>query len=304
VAGFLVDPHGQPLDVQSTVTEGVAGPAMQFFRRAPAPGRWSVIVFLNAPIDGARLEEPFTGRIDFAPFRVEAAGLPSSATTVLPAGRPVTATFSFVNTGSARKDFFADARLNQRTALRLLGGDVTGVGLPMAITAQPHFLVPTGTDQLVVAAHGTVPVVMDVTALNGSPDRLGMSLPGNYAVAQASAPELAPGFWFAIPEAIGPFPPEGVGAATVDLGALAESFAFDPAVVANSGDAWRQSVDATAPYTPLRLDPGQSGTITLTITPSGPRGTVVRGFVALDTLNLTTLSGDEPTTIPYEYRIG
>ena len=54
----------------------------------------------------------------------------------------------------------------------------------------------------------------------------------------------------------------------------------------------------------MTLGPGQSGTITLTITPSGRKGTVVRGFVAVDTFNLLSLSGDEVTLIPYAYRVG
>ncbi len=73
---------------------------------------------------------------------------------------------------------------------------------------------------------------------------------------------------------------------------------------ASSGDVWAQSVNASAPYTPLSLDPGQSGTITLTFTPSAPKGTVVRGFVAVDTFSLVTFSGDELINIPYAYQVG
>ena len=47
----------------------------------------------------------------------------------------------------------------------------------------------------------------------------------------------------------------------------------------------------------------QTGQITLTFTPSGHRGQVVRGFIDVDTFNLASLSGDKVTTIPYEYKI-
>ncbi len=60
---------------------------------------------------------------------------------------------------------------------------------------------------------------------------------------------------------------------------------FDCAISASTGDAWAQTVNASAPYTPMTLAPGQSGTITLTITPNAPKGTVVRGFIAVDTFN-------------------
>ena len=55
---------------------------------------------------------------------------------------------------------------------------------------------------------------------------------------------------------------------------------------------WAQSVDPTAPYTPLTLGPGDSGKITLTITPNAQKGTVVRGFIDVDTFNLVSFSGD------------
>jgi hypothetical protein len=263
------------------------------------------VVSLSPAQDGARFREPFTGRISFTPPAIAASGLPDSPSTVLPAGRPINATITVTNSGNSTKDFFADARLDHRTVLSLLGADVNVVSLPLSLTVQPNFFVPPGTDRLLVAAQGTVPIVMDIAAQFGSPDLVGTSLPGNFAVAQATARELAPTAWFALPEARGPFPPGGVTGATVNLAALAATNAFDPAVSASSGDAWLAlSVDPNAPYSPLTLAPRQSGTITLTITPNAPKGTVIRGFVAVDTLNLASFSGDELLVIPYTYRVG
>jgi len=90
----------------------------------------------------------------------------------------------------------------------------------------------------------------------------------------------------------------------VNLAAVANTNPFDSAVSASSGDAWAQSVDPTAPYTPLSLGPGQTGTITLTITPNAPKGTVVRGFLGVDTFNLAVDGGDELVNIPYSYTVG
>jgi hypothetical protein len=92
--------------------------------------------------------------------------------------------------------------------------------------------------------------------------------------------------------------------ATVNLAAVANTNPFDAAVSASSGDVWAQSVNASAPYTPLSLGPGQTGTITLTFTPSAPKGTVVRGFIGVDTFNLATDAGDELINIPYTYTVG
>ena len=49
------------------------------------------------------------------------------------------------------------------------------------------------------------------------PDYLGFELPGNSNVAIAASPELAPNQWFAIPEAKGPIPPNGIGNATMNV---------------------------------------------------------------------------------------
>jgi hypothetical protein len=90
----------------------------------------------------------------------------------------------------------------------------------------------------------------------------------------------------------------------VNLAAVANTNPFDPAVSASTGDIWASSVDPTASYTPLSIGPGGARTITLTITPTAPKGKVVRGFVAVDTFNPATASGDELTMIPYTYTVG
>jgi hypothetical protein len=153
-------------------------------------------------------------------------------------------------------------------------------------------------------AQANVPITMETSFFSGDPDVGGVSF-GKAAVATLSAPELAPGFFFGLPEPTGPFPPGGVsGGAKASLAALARTNPFDPAVSADTGDVWAQSVDPNAQYAPLTLGPGGSGKIALTFTPSGRKGTVVRGFVAMDTFNLVSLSGDEVSVIPYAYTIG
>jgi hypothetical protein len=181
---------------------------------------------------------------------------------------------------------------------------VNAVPLPLSLTAQPNWLVPPGTNLLTVVTKGTVPTTMELSWAFGDPDVLGRSF-GNDTITTLAAPEVAPGFFFGLPEATGPFPVGGVGSgATVDLAAIANTNPFDFAVSATSGDVWAQSVDATAPYTPVSIGPGGSGTITLTFTPNARKGTLVRGFIAVDTFSLDVFSGDEITKIPYTYRVG
>jgi len=299
--GFLVDPNGQPLDIQTTANDAFnTGPTMQFFHGSPASGLWTVVLLAAGFNDGAHLSEPFTGNISFAAPSVSSSGIPNSPSTVLPAGQPVTATITVTNTGNIQKDFLADPRLNGKVPQELLGNTVNNVPLPLSLSNVPNWLVPTNTNALVVAAQGTVPITMDAQEQFGDPDVPGVSF-GNNSVAADAAPEVAPTFWVALPEATGPFTTGTTG--TVNLAAVANTNPFDSAVSSSSGDVWAQSVNASAPYSPLTLDPGQSGTITLTFTPDAAKGTVVHGFIGVDTFNLFSASGDELINIPYSYKV-
>jgi Subtilase family/Peptidase inhibitor I9 len=300
--GFLVDPNGEPLDAQTSVNDGLGpGPTMQFFHGSPANGLWTLVILVVGFNSGAHLSAPFTGTVSFTAPSVSSSGIPNSSGTVLPAGQPATATITVTNTGNIDKDFFADPRLNGKVPQQLLGSDVNNVTLPLSLSAQPNWLVPTNTNALAVAAQGTVPITMDVSWAFGDPDFPGVSS-GNNSAAAFAAPEVAPGFFFALPEATGPFTAPTTG--TVNLAAVANTNPFDSAVTSTSGDVWAQSVDASAPYSPLTLNPGQTGTITLTITPNAPKGTVIHGFIGVDTLNLATAAGDELVNIPYSYTVG
>ncbi len=148
--------------MRETTSSGI-GRTMQFFRGNPASGLWTLTLLVYGPVAGTRLSEPFTGAISFAPPQIPSTDVPNSPSTVLAAGQPVTSTIKVKNTGNIRKDYFADARLNERVPQALLGSDVNNVALPLSLTAQPNWLVPTGTDSLTVLAQGTVPITMDAS---------------------------------------------------------------------------------------------------------------------------------------------
>ena len=54
---------------------------------------------------------------------------------------------------------------------------------------------------------------------------------------------------------------------------------------------------------PLVLEPGHTGTITVTITPSGTTGSVVQGTLYIDSFDNYTDAGNELVALPYEYTI-
>jgi hypothetical protein len=310
--GTLVAPSGQALDLQSTANNANAdGPTMQFFRRTPQPGLWTVSLLTFAPVDGAHLSEPFTGTISFTPPAVTSQGLPDSAGTVLAAGKPATATVTVTNTGNIAKSYFADPRLDGQAQLTLLGTTVVGgssytkpqlsVSEPMPANENPHWVVPTDTSKLTVTARSTLPITFDINSDNNDPEELGVSS-GDNSVATATAPELSQGQEWAASEPDGPFSAAASG--TTNLVAVATTNQFASAITSSTGDAWALTVNASAHYTPLTLAPGQAGTITLTITPNASKGTVVSGFIAVDTFNQATSSGDEIINIPYRYTVG
>jgi hypothetical protein len=300
VTALLVDPAGQPVDVQGTAAAaGSFGSAIQLVQALPRAGRWTVVLVLNDPLPGARVLIPFTGQVGFAGPEVSAPGLPASPATVLARGVPVTVTLQVSNTGVGQQGFFVDPRLDRMARLTLPGVTPLRVTLPLtAAEAEPSLLVPPDTDRLLVTASSRRPVQLDVAQRLGSPDVAGVAA-GDRSIAIVAAPEVARGLWLAGPALVGPFR-HAVTPVPAAVTAEARTKAFDPAVASSTGDVWPRS----GPFTPLALAPGQSGSIAVTITPSAPAGTVVRGVLEVDTFDPLTSSGDQAALLPYEYRVG
>jgi hypothetical protein len=85
---------------------------------------------------------------------------------------------------------------------------------------------------------------------------------------------------------------------------------FDSAVMTATGDLWMVSLNPAAPVTPVNIAAGHTGTVDVTITPSGPAGTVVRGDLYIDDIvgdvpgsATATGTGDELAALPYSYTI-
>src|SRR5262249_17341956 len=156
-----------------------------------------------------------------------------------------------------------------RTDQRLVTTDPeTGVTVPQA--AAINYLVPTECNRVTTTATAPVPIDAQLFSTTLSPFVIGRSAGTRPAVPPVPAAQVTPGPWQANAALIGPFPPSGIPPSTADFVTVGHCRAFDPTITSTTGDIWLSSVQPSPPpFTPLLLRPGQTGTITVTITPTG-----------------------------------
>jgi hypothetical protein len=306
--GFLVSPDGQ---AQSQNESDPLGSSTQNFgleahALAPKAGRWQFIVAELAPAGGTVVSAPFVGHVDLRATPVTTRGVPDGANTVLGKGRTATATVRVANIGVTPLNLFADPRLNTTADLQLVGLDQTD-NLPLPVPGDgnpPAFLVPTQTSSVTGTAQATEPMTFDLSPASGDPAVVATSTGDDASATITAADQLESGLWFLAPSPLGPFAGPAP-AATVSAQLTAHTQAFDPNAGSSTGDQWLTAVDPTAPgATTVAVAPGASGTITLSFTAHGHKGSVVSGTVYIDD-NVSDLgTGDELAAIPYRYRIG
>ncbi|SDY96303.1 Peptidase inhibitor I9 [Amycolatopsis xylanica] len=302
IFGYLVSPDGQILSQQNNVRtlDGNGNPAtfgatLQEFRRDPAPGRWTFIVAVSNPVAGTTTEQKFTGELKFDTVDVRAIGLPSGA--VLPAGTPVTARVEVRNTGNAPLSYFADARSTATGNVRLLANGPEK-GVPLPIGRPLIYLVPPATTKLTGTAAANAPVDVSLIGFLGGPELLRRSGPDYVANAAVSSPAVAPGPWLLAANTV------GSGDRTADFKMVATTRLFDKTVTTSTGNAWLGASEPNPPaFTPLVLQPGQSGTITVTLNPGAASGTKVSGVLYVDDFSDFATTGDELKAFPYSYTV-
>jgi hypothetical protein len=172
------------------------------------------------------------------------------------------------------------------------------------------YTLPTQCDRITTTATATEQIDAEqidaeLSSLTLFPIAIARSSATRPAVATVRAAEVTPGPWQLVASGVGPFPPDGSPPATADVRTVGHCRTFDPTVTSSTGDTWLSAVQASPPpFTPLVLQPGQTGTITVTFTPSGPSGTVVAGQLFVDDFSEAADTGEELTAIPYTYTIG
>jgi len=222
---------------------------------------------------------------------------------------------TITNNGAAPEAFFVDPRFDATQSLLLTGLTPTTVALPMT-GAFPAWFVPTQTSSVSVSEVSTLPAMFDFGPNPGDPD-LPSSHTAHCATSESASytppgGEVPAGFWYAAPTECGPYaftlnPPSAPsGSATVSM--TVQTKGFDQTVSSTTGDLWLLFINPAATFSPLVLNPGQTGTISVTITPSGASGTVVTGTLYLDDFVSFVPpygqgTGDELAAFPYTYTI-
>jgi len=182
----------------------------------------------------------------------------------------------------------------------------------------PSWLVPTQVRALTVGGVGhrvdrlrTSCRSIPPTAIN-SPNNPDIEAPtGTSSSVTHRAHEVGSSMWAAFPDAARPDPPDGTPPGnSVDFQASIEAAAFAGDITSSTGDALLSTVDPSAPAaTPVVIPAGGHATVTVTLAPTGSKGSVERGSLYVDTLNPFGSAGttglvDEVAAIPFEFTIG
>jgi hypothetical protein len=320
----LVDPNGQTVGFSSNITTDnlgnpIATQTANLYTVNPLGGQWTLIITWFNPVSGLELSEPFTGTIQFNQANVSS-NLPNGHASIR-AGGTQTFNVNVTNTGNAPEAFFVDPRLNQNETVSLPDlniGSAEYLSLPLPpANLFPYYLVPTQTSQLRASITGSAPVTFDLEYLPGDPDVspgvyspwTSGSIQGNSANVVLNEPEVSPGLWLLNPAEIGPFPSTGAPPVSASANLSAVTQTFDPSITSSTGDMWSALNGLSKGFSPTYLAPGGSTTITVTVTPTDPPGTMVSGTLYVDDYSLAgTFSFDPPNAdelaaIPYSYTV-
>jgi hypothetical protein len=289
----LINPSGEAV---STAANGLPGATVQgvtaivpetgaqLHALTPAAGRWLLAIDFYGTVSGTALAQPIGITVNDSPAQASVSGLPDSPGITLAAGSPETIQLQVTNTSDAPEAYFVDARLAEQTKVTLAAQTVRALTVPTYSTVLPTYLVPSHTTAIAVTASSRRPLYFDLSWPFGDPDLI--SQQGTTATRTYAAAAVPDGDWVITPFLGGPFGAKAPTSTRTVVSMTAETAAFDPSVSSPAGDLWLTSLSPAAKLTPYVVEPGQSITIPVTITPTGRPGTIIRGTLYLDGTSL------------------
>ena len=317
----LVDPSGNAVSAAAngllaTTTSGnseiVPEVGAQLHATDPTAGTWTLVIDFYNAVSGTATAQPFTVSVNDTPVAASAKGLPSGGS--LTPGTPVTARVRVTNNGTVPEEYFVDPRLNSAVTVNLAAQSFSSLTLPDEDGVVPQYLVPSHTTAIKATVSSSAPLFFDMTYPYGDPDVI--STTGKTATAAYSASDVGAGEWTVTPFLVGPTGKNPAPNVNANVAMTATTAGFDSSITSPTGDLWLGSTNAAATFTPYVVNPGQSVTIPVTITPSGTVGATVTGtlyladssFISSD-LNLddqfgNTPEGSDVAAFPYSYTIG
>ena len=320
---YLIDPQGEAVAYATNMVPGATPSSppdnqvgAQLHTLNPAPGRWRLAVVFAPVVSGNSLSSPFQVSVNQQAVPASGGGLPNAASTQLTAGQPQTYDVTVKNTGTAPEMFFPDARLPGSAPFTL--GAVSGASDNLPVNDNmPVYLVPTNSTQFQAQATttGSTPLLFESQFVGGDPDLA--STVGTTASLSFADNPIATGEWDVLPVEYGTFGTTGPPSETATTSASVVTSPFDPAVSSPTGDLEADSANpatSLASFAPITVAPGQTGTIPVTITPSGASGTKVTGTLYLDDTAYFEFGSiqdalvnypqaDEVAALPYQYTI-
>jgi Peptidase inhibitor I9 len=289
----LVSPSGQAVSTAANALVGVGSSGgytaepqdgAELHVLHPAAGLWTLIIGFYGQESGTALSQPFTVTLSGAAAQASAPGLPDSVNSTLAAGTGKTVYVRVKNNGNVPEEYFVDGRLNQSATYNLAPLTSSTVEVPITGTP-PEYFVPSHTTSVTATASTTKPIYFDYWSYFGDPD-LFSSVTGDNASGTFSSPSVTNGMWIVSPFQEGPDGTKALPPVETTTSLSATTQAFDPAITSPTGDLWEQSLNPAAVINPYVVDPGQTVSIPVTITPSGSAGSTVTGTLFLDDVSL------------------
>jgi hypothetical protein len=301
VVAALLSPTGQMVAYDSNYTFDRAAqsysvqPYVSLYAAAPAAGNYTLVLDFCNPVIASEINTPFRGQILINAVSITS-NLPASSHRTVSQATGGSYQVTITNHGLTPMMVTADPRSTTMTTLEF--GPPPSIGFTDGLT----YYVPPGTTSLTVAQTSDIPATFDMSSYLGDPDvSPHVSIPGvvrstdplGASLTYAPAGGIMTGLWWLQPSPLGPFTATGIDpSAMVTEAVSALTPGFDTDVTTSLGDMVSGLCDyvntGTSSDVPSGVSIPAGGTVVVnvTISPTQAVGSVERGILNIDTVNI------------------